>query len=506
MAVTQQAHGGASDSYFTSNEASAPPATDKARYTQSNGDAPPSYDQVFELEKPKYNDLWAAILFVVVFLGFVAVSAISIQGYAATKGSNGGGIYDGRTTFGLTTNTVILFAFVLAVAFTFSLLYLVMVRFLTKQIIWITGILQIVFGIGTAIFYFVRHYYSAAVVFMIFSVFYIICFISWIPRIPFSVFMLRTAIDVSRNFGHVFLVSALGGLAATAFGAWYSVTLVSIYVKYSPGNNPACSQGAGRCSSGKVIGLLVFVTFAAFWASEVLKNVIHVSISGVYGSWYFCSRNFPKGATRGAAKRALTTSFGSVAFGSLVVSLIQMLKQIVSIAQRQEAATGSTLGACCFCVLGCLISLIEWAISFLNEYAFSFIALYGKPYIAAAKDTWRMMKDRGFDVLINECLVNPVLTMAAVFIGYLCALLAYLYLIFTKPAYNSTGSFTPVVLAFSFLIGLQITNIFLVPIKSGIATIFVAASFNPEILGRDHPELYAKMIAVYPAVQTAVGV
>jgi hypothetical protein len=67
-----------------------------------------------------------------------------------------------------------------------------------------------------------------------------------------------------------------------------------------------------------------------------------------------------------------------------------------------------------------------------------------------------MIKDRGIDALVNECLIGPVLSMGATFIAYACALLAYLYLIFTSPAYNSDGGYTPVVVAFSFLIGLQI--------------------------------------------------
>jgi hypothetical protein len=91
--------------------------------------------------------------------------------------------------------------------------------------------------------------------------------------------------------------------------------------------------------------------------------------------------------------------------------------------------------------------------------------------------------------------------MGAVFVGYLCALLAYLYLQFTNPAYNSQGQYTPVVLAFSFLVGLQIANIFMNPIKSGIATIFTSMAHNPEVMRRDHPELYQKMVAVYPHVQ-----
>ena len=41
----------------------------------------------------------------------------------------------------------------------------------------ITGILNIVIGVGTAVYYFIRHYYSAAIVFAIFSIFTIICFV-----------------------------------------------------------------------------------------------------------------------------------------------------------------------------------------------------------------------------------------------------------------------------------------------------------------------------------------
>jgi hypothetical protein len=321
----------------------------------------------------------------------VVVSGLSIRGYAATKSFNGGGIYGSNNDFGLSTNTVILFAFVLVVAFVLSYAYLWGARVFTKQFIWITGIVQIALGLGTAIYYFIKHYYSAAVIFAIFAVFYIFCFMSWIPRIPFSVLMLQTTIDVAKNHGHVFVVSFVGGLIGVAFAAWFSVTLVAIYIRYEPGVNPACGVNGGGCSVGKVIGLVFFVTFAAYWISEWLKNTIHTTIAGIYGSWYFCSQKpggFPKGATRGALRRALTYSFGSISFGSLIVSLIQLLRHTISIAQQQEGAAGNIIGSALLCVAGCLISLLEWVVQFINHYAFSHIALYGKPYLAAAKDTW----------------------------------------------------------------------------------------------------------------------
>ena len=85
--------------------------------------------------------------------------------------------------------------------------------------------------------------------------------------------MLQTTMDVAKTYGHVFTVSAIGGFVAFAFGAWFSVTLVAVYVQYEPntstnGSNPACSS-SGSCSSAKVIGLLVFITFAGYVSVEI---------------------------------------------------------------------------------------------------------------------------------------------------------------------------------------------------------------------------------------------
>ncbi|KAE8318425.1 plasma-membrane choline transporter-domain-containing protein [Aspergillus transmontanensis] len=469
------------------------------------------FDDAFKIEKPKFNDIWAGLLLIAVFLGYVAVSGITIHRYAKYKGFNGGGIYDSSNTFSLDTNTLVLFIFVLCVALAFSWAYFLGARYFPKVFIWATGILNIVFALATAIYYLAKKQYGGGIVFLIFGVFAIICFISWIPRIPFTAFMLETSIDVSRKHGHMFLVSAIGGIVAVAFGAWFSVTLVSIYVAYEPnsgGVNPACRDGGG-CSTGRVIGLVVYVTFAMYWFSEWLKNTVHTTIAGVYGTWYFWSNSpngMPKGATRGAFKRATTYSFGSISFGSLIIALINMLRQACSVAQRHEAAEGNLLGSIAFWILGCFISMLDWLVTFFNRYAFCHIALYGKPYIESAKDTWTMMKDRGVDALVNDCLMGPVLTMGSVFVSYVCALLSYLYLQYTHPAYNSGGEFTPVIMAFSFVIGLQVCQIFMTPVGSGIETIFAAMAWDPQVMIQNHPDLWYRLVNLYPKVQEAVHV
>lgn len=84
-------------------------------------------------------------------------------------------------------------------------------------------------------------------------------------------------------------------------------------------------------------------------------------------SWYFCPNNFPKGATRGALKRALTYSFGSISFGSLIVAIIQGLRQICSAARQQASQDGNIVGTIIFCCLQCFIGVLEWAVTFFNR-------------------------------------------------------------------------------------------------------------------------------------------
>lgn len=90
------------------------------------------------------------------------------------------------------------------------------------------------------------------------------------------------------------------------------------------------------------------------------------------------------------------------------------------------------------------------------------------------------------------------------FVAVSCALVAYIYLDVTNPAYNEGGAFTAVIVAYSFLIGLQIAQCFVVPINSGVDTLFMASAWDPQVLMQEHGDLYQRMVAVYPHVQQAI--
>ena len=105
-----------------------------------------------------------------------------------------------------------------------------------------------------------------------------------------------------------------------------------------------------------------------------------------------------------------------------------------------------------------------------------------------------MIKNRGIDALVNDCLIGPVLSMGSVFVGFVCALLAFLYLEYTKPEYNQSGGYFPVVMAFAFLIGLQLCQIIMTPLGTGVDTLFVGMAWEPDVLIQNHPDLYQQLI------------
>lgn len=463
-----------------------------------------TFEEAFKVAKPKFNDWPFAVFFILVVAGFVAVGGIVLNALRETFDFQGTSIYNSGNSFSMNTNTIILFAFIIVVAFVLSVLIIVYARMAPKIFITTGLILNILLGLGTCIYYFVAGYYSAAIVFLVFTLFTAFCYWRARHRIPFSATVLSITIDVMKRYPSTMVTSFLGILFSSGFSVLFSCVIVGTYVKYEPNaNNQACDVNGGNCSNAKLIGLLVFVFFAGYYISEVIRNVIHVTIAGIYGTWYYLSgsdQGEPKHPALGALKRALTYCFGSICFGSLIVSIIQLIKALVQILKQDAFGDGNMCAGCGYLILEFVIRFIEWLVRYFNHYAYCYVALYGKSYIRSAKDTFDLIRFKGMDALINDCFINTSLNLYSILIGYLVALLSYLYLKFTDPPYNSDGTYYAPVIAFAFLISGQITRIALVVIDSGVSTFFVALAKDPEVFQMTNRDRFDEVFRNYPQV------
>lgn len=74
-----------------------------------------------------------------------------------------------------------------------------------------------------------------------------------------------------------------------------------------------------------------------------------------------------KNPTAKSAKRAVTTSFGSICFGSLIIAVVHTLTSIVKNASQQAESEGSMFSFFCLYCLGCILSFIESLIEYFNK-------------------------------------------------------------------------------------------------------------------------------------------
>jgi hypothetical protein len=229
---------------------------------------------------------------------------------------------------------------------------------------------------------------------------------------------------------------------------------------------------------------------------------------GPYGSWYYFGPKelgeMPKHPTASSFVRASTLSLGSIAFGSLIVTILDLLRLILQAAQNNANADGHPVEACLACCAACFVGMLQSLVEYFNRYAYIEIALYGKSYLPAAKDTWRLFKDRGIDALVNDSLVGMTLMWGAYAIGLACSLFGYLYLRFTAPAYNDDGQYTAPVIMFSFFSGLVCSNTMSSAIEAGVSTIFVGLGEDPGVLAIRAPELFGMIADAYPDVVRGV--
>lgn len=142
----------------------------------------------------------------------------------------------------------------------------------------------------------------------------------------------------------------------------------------------------------------------------------------------------------------------------------------------------------------------------LYRYAYIEIALYGKSYINAAKDTWNLFKDRGITALINDCLVNNIWTFGSYAVGALCSAFAFIYLKVLDPSFIANNpNLKSVAMGYAFLVGFSICHTLgYGALSSGVSTIFVGLAENPEVLAERDPALFSLIQQAYPQVMTSV--
>ena len=308
--------------------------------------------------------------------------------------------------------------------------------------------------------------------------------------------MLKAITSITKKYPATIGVGVGGLILQLAFSAWWIMTMIGL--------SNATSQKV--LSSSGSYALFVYTLFTFYWTSQVIINGVHITVSGVFATFYFRGVAQPNGdvdvpvknPTAAALKRACTTSLGPNCYGSLLIAIIQTLKALADNAR----ADGDQDNICCtiiLCCISCILAMMRDLLEYFNKYAFAQVAIYGKDYCTAAKDTWELAKARGIDAIINDNLIGSVLGMGGLFIGLFTAGTASLYVYLDSSIQKTLAVYLIVGFA-ALMIGIVEFSVLSSVIDSGVVTTFVCLAEDPMALAQTKPALYQKIQQVYPQV------
>jgi len=267
-----------------------------------------------------------------------------------------------------------------------------------------------------------------------------------------------------------------------------------------------CEEADYGCSSS---GILIGLVFSLYWTSIVLMNSTQTTVAGVISTWCFDKENASTCCSEGVTSslfRTFTYSLGSICFGSLINAIVLTLRYVLDMAERNRDDENIACSIL-YCVLQCILILIQDIIEYFNQWAYVFVGMYGMSYLESGKAVWELFQARGLTAIVSDDLTHFVLGMVTFISGIGSGCLGMIIVAFVGNDYfYSSNDYDGSIHAFwiSFLVGIVSSSITMNVIQGAVKTIIVCYADNPRALSENHPEDVRKMseawLKVYPEV------
>ncbi|XP_071706169.1 uncharacterized protein [Rutidosis leptorrhynchoides] len=296
--------------------------------------------------------------------------------------------------------------------------------------------------------------------------------ISVIDRLPFTMLVLQRAVKMVWQLREVmrvacaFMLVMLLWLALWSFGAAGVVAL-------SLGDN-------GRW------WLLVVFSVSLFWTGAVLCNTVHVIVSGmvflvlIHGGRE--AESMPRNPLLQSLRYAVTTSFGSICYGSLFTAAIRTMRWEI---RGFRSKIGNN--ECLLCCVDFLFHLVETLVRFFNKYAYVQIAVYGKSFNHSARDAWELFQSTGVEALVAYDCSGAVLLMGTLLGGLITGTCA---VILTRVRHSDREIMMG---STALLMGMVLVGLAMVVVESAVTSIYICYAEDPLLIHRWDPEFFTQM-------------
>ncbi|THG10491.1 hypothetical protein TEA_012519 [Camellia sinensis var. sinensis] len=291
-------------------------------------------------------------------------------------------------------------------------------------------------------------------------------------RLPFTMLVLQGAVKMVWNLPEVmrvscaFMVVMLLWLALWSFGA--------------------AGVMASNMSDQPCWWFLVVFSVSLFWTGAVLCNTVHVIVSGmvflvlIHGGREAAS--MPSKPLMKSLRYAVTTSFGSICYGSLFTASIRTLRWEI---RGFRSKIGNN--ECLLCCVDFLFHLVETLVRFFNKYAYVQIAAYGKSFNHSARDAWELFQSTGVEALVAYDCSGAVLLMGTLLGGLITGTGAGVWTMKKYPDRVIMVGST------AMLMGMILVGLAMVVVESAVTSIYICYAEDPLLIHRWDAEFFNQM-------------
>ncbi|KAH7679761.1 Choline transporter-like protein [Dioscorea alata] len=232
--------------------------------------------------------------------------------------------------------------------------------------------------------------------------------------------------------------------------------------------------------------LLVVFSVSLFWTGAVLCNTVHAIVSGmVFLVLIHGGRGAPSMPPKPLLKAlqyALTTSFGSICYGSLFTAAIRTLRWEI---RGVRSKIGNN--ECLLCCVDFLFHLVETLVRFFNKYAYVQIAVNGKGFNHSARDAWELFQSTGVEALVAYDCSGAVLLMGSILGGLITGTCTAIWTHFKRDDRVIMVGTT------AMLIGMILVGLAVVVIEGAVTSIYICYAEDPSLIQRWDDEFYNQM-------------
>lgn len=182
----------------------------------------------------------------------------------------------------------------------------------------------------------------------------------------------------------------------------------------------------------------IYVAFMLFWFLAFITGLNQMTLAGSFGIWYWTpfknekrtkKRSLPFFTLILSFSRAIFYHFGTLAFGSLLIAIIKIIRLILEVISNKAKSNADTskiakyVICCCKCCFWCL----ERFIKFLNRYSYIITAIYSKNFLMAAAKAFKLITGNVLRVAVTDRISNAILFMSNLAITTLIGVFSFYF-------------------------------------------------------------------------------